>query len=100
MMHAMAMQRSTYNAGPMDTLVISTRGSIAQTSVLRNNNVVSLYVHADVLVFIARRSRCSPRWRPYKGSRFIVAARPPRNFSACFHGTRSARRKESQSRIL
>jgi len=40
----------------MDTLVISTRGSIAQTSVLRNNNVVSLYVHADALVFIARRS--------------------------------------------
>lgn len=42
-------------AGPIGTPVISTRGSIAQTSVLRNNNVVSLYIQAVVFAFIGRR---------------------------------------------
>lgn len=72
-------------AGPIGTPVISTRGSIAQTSVLRNNNVVSLYIQAVVFAFIGRRvfTTAMPAVQKFAFYYAYLSMRSRHNFFTC-----------------
>lgn len=76
---------SAAGSDPIGTPVISTRGSIAQTSVLRNNNVVSLYIQAVVFVFIGRRvfTTAMPAVQKFAFYYAYLSLRPCYNFFMC-----------------